>query len=409
MALSSADRLRRLPFFSEAEYLELNPDVARAGIDPSNHALRHAAIENRGLFRRERLARAWGEAIVATAGVGVPIEAEPFAVPSLPISVFVSSGSDPAEVALASSLVGDLAASGARASLKDETEDPGADHGLRIVVAPHVFVETGLGPLWNQAGFMEGSLTFNTLPIQDPAFRRALPYILQSRGVLDGSPQVAHMFRAAGMPASHVLPRSPPRTRWLQNRDLDHPLVRALPAPARGLDVDPAAWDARPLDVSFFGRNTPRRAAFLRRHAAELARSPSFVYVEQGGRDTLDESIERRAHFRIAGHVGGHARITLHLAEDEFSHLDWHRCALQAMASGSVVVSDVGPPHPDFAFGVHLFREDVRHVVDLARWLLDDPDGRRAAAEARAASFAVLEGAGGALRALATMLPSAPR
>ena len=75
------------------------------------------------------------------------------------------------------------------------------------------------------------------------------------------------------------------------------------------------------------------------------------------------------------------------------------------MASGSVVVSDVGPPHPDFAFGLHLFRDDVRHVVDLARWLLDDPDGRRAAAEARAASFAVLECAG-VLPALAALLPS---
>ena len=396
MSDATIDRLVGLPFFSEADYRDLNPDVARAGIPAAEHALRYALAEGRPMFRRERLASAWGEAITAT-GRGAP------AVPPdsvartretsdgvTAVTIRVSSRSDPAEVALAASLAEALAASAFGVTLVDETADPSGEAEFSIVVAPHVFFDEGLGRVWSGDALVERSLMFNTVPIHSLELRRALPYLLRGRGVLDASAQVAHMFGGAGMSAFHVRLASPIRERWLVDGDDDDPLVRAMPAAGRGAAFDAAAWEGRPLDLSFFCRHSTRRSAILRRHAETFAARPCFLYMAHRSPDPLEEAVAGRRSFRIAGHVSARSRITLLLAEDEFPHFDWQRCIAHAMASGSVVVSDTGCPHPDFQAGTHLFQDDLRHLADLSRWLLDEPDGRQAARDARARAFDVL-------------------
>lgn len=396
MSQTTLDRLVGLPFFSEAEYLELNPDVARAGIAAAEHALRYAQAEGRPMFRRERLARAWGEAVLAT-GRSLPafqpgrvaIASDTFdGTPA--ITIRVSSRSDPAEAALAAGLAEALAASAIEVTLVDETANPSGDAGRSIVVAPHVFFDEGLGRLWSGDALVERSLLFNTVPINSSAFKRALPHILRCRGVLDASAQVVHLFRGAGMAALHVRLASPIRERWLVESDDDDPLVRAMPAAGRGAAFDAATWEGRPLDLSFFGHHSPRRSAVLRRHAEAFAERPCFLFMAHRSPDPLEEAVAWRRSFRIAGHVSARSRITLLLAEDEFLHFDWQRCIVQAMASGSVVVSDTACPHPDYEPGTHLFQDDVRHLADLSRWLLDEPDGRKAAGDARARAFDVL-------------------
>ena len=396
MSQTTVDRLLGLLFFSEAEYLEHNPDVARAGIPAAEHALRYAPAEGRPMFRRERLARAWGEAVLATgrslAGprLGVVASARETFDGTPAITIRVSSRSDPAEAALAAGLAEALTASAIDVVLVDETADPSGDAGLSVVVAPHVFFDEGLGRLWSGDALVERSLLFNTVPIHGPAFERALPHILRCRGVLDASAQVVHLFRVAGMPALHMRLGSPIRERWLVESDDDDPLVRAMPSAARAAEFDAATWEGRPLDLSFFGHHSARRSAVLRRHAEAFAERPCFLYMAHRSPDPLEEAVGWRRSFRIAGHVSARSRITLLLAEDEFPHFDWQRCIIQAMASGSVVVSDTGCPHPDYEAGTHLFQDDVRHLADLSRWLLDEPDGQKAAGDARARAFDVL-------------------
>ena len=307
------------------------------------------------------------------------------------LSVFLHSSSDAGVRHLADRLAGDLSSAGFRSRLLNEDADPDQDHGLRIFVAPHEFFSTPFGRRWAKAEIIERSVLFNTQPVHAPEFKKALPQILAARGILDGSPQRVHLLRQSGLDAFLVRLGAPVATQWLAPADLDHPLVAALPSRTRRLDFDPSAWDERAIEVGFFDRYSKRRGDFFGRHASRLAARTTFIYMQQGGRDPLDEALERRAHFRIAGHVGGNAKITLRIVEDEFHDFDWHRCVHQTLASGSVIVSDHCPPHPLFKAGVHLFADDIRHIPDRIDWLLGDADGRRAALAMRANVFSALD------------------
>ena len=53
-------RLARLELFSEADYFQMHPDVARAGMKAWEHALQHAANEGRPTFLKGAIARAYG-------------------------------------------------------------------------------------------------------------------------------------------------------------------------------------------------------------------------------------------------------------------------------------------------------------------------------------------------------------
>ena len=412
MALSPIERLAGLPFFSDAEYLALNPDVAASAMAPRDHLWQHGFGEGRAVFRREHLARAWGKAVRATADAPSPLARrwpppDGAAMPGLAIAV--SSHGDATDVALAEALAEALAAAGLPVARIDETVDPTDAPEDLVVVGPHVFFTQGLGTRWARDGAAERCLLLNTAAMHRPDFARALPFILSARGLLDASPQVAHMFDRTGMPTLHLRLASARRRRWLADDDRDDPLLAALPAAGRALAFDPEAWDARPLDLGFFGRNTARRSRFLQRNAAAFAGRPCFVYAAQPCRDPLDEEVAWRRHPRLAGHVSGQSRLTLMVAEDEFPGFDWQRAIVGAMASGSVVVTDNAYPHPDYRAGVHLFQDDVRHLAELARWLLDEPDGRVAALAARSAAFAVLDGSAAQLAAdLTAFLASLP-
>ena len=413
MPLSPIERLVALPFFSEADYLALNPDVAGADIAPRDHLWRFGLGEGRVVFRREHLARAWGKAVRATADAPPPLPRRwppPDNAAAPRLAVAVSTRSDAADVALAATFAEALASAGFGVTILDEATDPaGAPENL-VVVAPHVFFTQGLGALWARDGVAGRYLALNTAPIHRPEFARALPFLLGARGLLEPSPQVAHVFDRTGMPTLHLRLASGRRHRWLADDDRDDPLLSALPAAGRALAFDPEAWDARPLDIGFFGRNTARRSRFFQRNAAALAGRPCFIYAAQPCRDPIDEEVAWRRHPRLAGHVCGQSRLTLMVAEDEFPGFDWQRAIAGAMASGSVVVTDNAYPHPDYRAGQHLFQDDVRHLAELARWLLDEPDGRAAALAARSAAFAVLDGSAtnlaGDLSAFLASLPA---
>ena len=412
MALSPIERFVGLPFFSEAEYRALNPDVAAADFAPRDHAWNHGLRENRVLFRREHLAAAWGRAVRVTADAPPPLARRwppPDGARVPDVAIAVSSRSAAADLVLAETLAEALVAAGLPVARVDETADPAGAAENLLVVAPHVFFTQGLGTVWAAGGAAERCLLLNTAAIHGRDFVRALPFILSARGLLEASSQVAHIFDRTGMPTLHLRLASGRRRRWLADDDRDDPLLAALPAAGRPLDFDPEAWDARPLDFGFFGRNTARRSRFFQRNAGAFAGRPCFVYAAQPCRDPLDEEVAWRRHPRLAGHVCGQSRLTLMVAEDEFPGFDWQRAIVGAMASGSVVVTDNAYPHPDYRAGVHLFQDDVRHLAELTRWLLDEPDGRAAALAARSAAFAVLDGSAASLAAdLTAFLASLP-
>ena len=285
MTRTPVERLTALTFFDVEDYLALNPDLRGGGVDPAQHAFRHGLAEGRTAFRREAIARAWGQ---ASAGPATPTPTETSSVDAAaaacpPVSILVSTGSDPSDIALAADLAESLTRSGVAAVLKDETSSPDGDHGLPVVVAPHSFFDVGLGALWARSDAVERSLVFNTAPLHHRAFERSLPWLLRSRGVLDASPQAARIFQASGWPALLMRFATPLRSRWLAPTDLGHPLVQALPGVARRLDFDPWDWETRPVDIAFFDPLSARRSAVLRRQRRGAGRTTLFRLRRAGG------------------------------------------------------------------------------------------------------------------------------
>ncbi len=386
----AAARLRRFACFSGADYLALNPDLRRLVADPARHALFRGACAGRKLFRPEQLARALGAA-APDAGTA-PDQADLAALRARAprVGVLVSSHGNVFMRDIADDLAAALAAAGIAVERHDETAARERLPPHRIIVAPHEFFLLGRGRGWIAEDIVAGSVMLNTEQAQTSWFAQALPFLLASRGVIDLSAQMCGLFAPSRVPVLHLTPAPLPALPCLDAADRRHPLFRVLPAAARG-DPDPATDFAdRALDVAFFGAATPRRSAFLARHAEVFAAHDCFLYCRPQEHGPIRGSGPDGALSRIARHVGGHARITLNLHRDAFGYFEWHRIVRLGMGMGSVVVSEPCLPHPVVRAGVHYFEAPSRQLPDLIAWLLHSADGAAAAQRVQQAAQQLL-------------------
>lgn len=387
LAEKCSPRLAAMALFSEEDYHEMHPGAANGrGVDASYHALCYGAPQGGPLFKPEQIARSLAGAS------GSPLD-EPS--PAAPIassfqdraaafraqyphaSVYVSSLGNTFMKEIAGDLALDLRRAGMDVALRDENSDIANMPPLSIVVAPHEFFTLGAGKEWMRDAVISASFVYNTEQLHTPWFAKAMPAILASRGVLDISPQAASLFQKAGVPAMHLEPGAALQTRWLEDADMDHPLVDALPTDAKGQIFDPKAWTGRPIDVSFFGSESARRESFFGRNAPTFAKLSSFIYYRRQWHGPILDYTEGRSLTRIAGHVAGHSKISLNIHRDEFPYFEWHRMVRQGMASGALVVTDPCLPHPHLRPGEHFFEEEARHIPNLLEWLIFDADGQR--------------------------------
>lgn len=383
------ERLSRLPIFTARDYLAANPDVAQAGVDAVRHALVDGAREGRKLFVDTALARAYGRP-ARSIGLDIPSRvpsewAKPTETPRC--SVFVHSRSDASYREVADGLAADLISLGFDVMVADERVDPLADHGTAIFVAPHDFFRLGLGPLWAEPSVIGKGFIVVDDPVESIEGGQTLRALLDARGVIDLSIVGAGIWREAEIPTHHLPLRVRLRSNWLDPSDLNHPLMMGAPAQAHRLDCDPLAWNDRPLDVLFFGRESPRRNAVLGRLAAALASHRCFIYAQQGVGSKIDERLHRGADWRISGHLSTQARLTLHVSEGRFPALERRRLVQQAMAGGSAVVSTARFTDAQLEPGRHYFHDDAVHIAGLIEWLIVDPDGQRAAERVRERAF----------------------
>jgi len=377
-----------MKLFSDKDYYELHPDVAAQDIDAYFHAFCYGAVEGRSLFKREQVARSLGKTSIA-AKIGVSrAEAEAtsfndrsevFRTRFPEASIYVSSLGNIFMKEIAEDLAIDLRRAGIDVSVRDEYSDSARMRPLSIVVAPHEFFTLGRGKTWMRDAVVSSSFMYNTEQLQTPWFAKSLPAILTCPGIFDISPQAARLFEDAGMPAMHLEPGAAVRTRWLEDEDFDHPLVSALPAKAKSVTFSHAAWDERPIDVSFFGSESARRESFLGRNASVFSKFSSFLYYRRQSHGPIRNHSDGSSLTRIAGHVSGHSKISLNIHRDEFSYFEWHRMVRQGMASGSLVVTDPCLPHPYLKPGQHFFQEELRHIPNLLEWLIFDASGQREA------------------------------
>ena len=366
-------RLTDLAFFSEQDYLELNPDIGMPGA--IEHALRWGAPEGRRIFSEVALVRALAEVDKESYGVPASLGLSDVATNLGLVQVIHSSTAGSRSLRMVHDLVSTFEASGIVAQVSDERARVPDVGGIPIVVGPHEFYYRGLGPLWVRDCFVGRSLVCSTASVGTSDFSRALPFLLFSAGVIDGCPQLVALLRSAGMPAMHLDPAVgavPPRLTSLGSR---HDLVRALPVGARRPISGPVQWGARPLDVQFSGRWSPRRQQHLAQMAPDLAPLDSFVHLwrDSGpGTSQWDAGLFREIH----DHVAYQSRVTLNLPSQDVPIFDWGRVVDRGCAAGAVVVSEPTLGNPTLHPGVHYLQANPRELGQMIRWLLQSPDGR---------------------------------
>jgi hypothetical protein len=222
---------------------------------------------------------------------------------------------------------------------------------------------------------------FNTEQMQTPWFGFSLPYLLMSRAVIDICSHSAEIISQTGLPAVHFTPAQQ-RFCVLSDKDRAHPLYHVLPAAARTEGNPQTPLSLRPIDIAFFGVETPRRERFFARNAGFLSAYQAFIYYRRERLGPITKGAEESLS-RLAAHVSSHSKITLNIHRDEFSYFEWHRIVRLGMRSGSVVVTDPCLPHPLLSPGVHYFEEEERYIPNLLEWLIRSEEGQKRAEEVR--------------------------
>jgi hypothetical protein len=400
-------RLRSCGLFDPGVYVELNTDLGIERHEAWQHFCDKGLSERRPFTSPEVVARLLSE-------MASPLQAERFCLTQLAeaafaagdkidiaaplrrrgtrIAVFCSSLGNFYMREIADMLAWGLQAEGIDAVQRDETADTDEPFDLRVFVAPHEFFHLGEGQEWNEAAEAAGSVLCNVEQPQTPWFCRAFPLLLKAPLVLDINLQSAAILRRAGCHVVHFAPGHLPTARYAQ----PCPDISGIPlTKGYAFARQPYDWlarnrlDERPIDLLFIGARASRRDDTLIR-LQELADRHRFWYVyrEPSAPFTGQSGAAAEAGWALAQR----AKIVLNLHRDWIGYFEWPRIVLQGFWQGACVVSDPGLSAPVFMPGLHYLEENLRHIGELIRWLLESEAGRdkldrtRMAAYERAAS-----------------------
>jgi hypothetical protein len=380
------ERLRSFAAFSAADYVAGNLDVRSADVDPYRHAICHGLSEGRKLCRGQELARLLGELDRRqrfSRASEVSPEPATLATRLGPVAVFANTRGNAFMRDIAENLVADLLDLGVAAELRDENSSIEARPRVAIYVAPHEFFTLGRGKQWVSEDILGSGFMFSTEQLQTSWFALSLPFILMSRGVIDLCYQNVQLLNETRIPALHLFPSSRLSGSVLTDADREHFLYRVLPDAAKVDGHRDVPFNDRPIDVAFFGTESPRRHKFFARQAALFADFENFIYSRPLAHGPMSAIGSEAALPRIAAHVSRHAKITLNIHRDEFGYFEWHRMVELGMARGSVVVSDPCLPQPLFRPGTHYFEETTANIPNLIEWLLRSAEGRKEAERVR--------------------------
>ena len=81
------------------------------------------------------------------------------------------------------------------------------------------------------------------------------------------------------------------------------------------------------------------------------------------------------------------AKIVLNVHRDWIGYFEWPRIVMHGFWQGACVVSDPGLSSPIFGAGVHYLEENLRHIGELMRWLLETEEGRDKLDRTRIAAY----------------------
>jgi hypothetical protein len=384
-------RLRASGLFDHEVYLSLNPDLNFNEDGAWDHYLTNGCNEDRAFTSPEGVARLLAEmapdlraeryqfkmvAEAALAGMDNRDIVEALRGRGIRVGVFCSSVGNFFMREIADLLAWGLEAEGIPAIQRDETASRDEPFDLRIFVAPHEFFWLGEGREWTSLAGAANSVLYNVEQAQTPWFGRAVPLLLKAPLVLDINFQTAEILRRAGCNAVHFMPGHLPGARYARPcLDISEIELtkgyRFAGQPYNWLDRD--RLEDRPIDLLFVGTAAPRRDMALSR-LQDLADAHRFWCIYRKPSAPFTEQSEAASECGWA--LAQRAKIVLNIHRDWLGYFEWSRIVLQGFWQGACVVSDPGLLNPMFEPGVHYFEEDLRHLGELARWLLESEEGR---------------------------------
>ena len=411
-------RLRASGLFDPTVYLALNPDLAVPPDEAWRHLCDHGLEERRPFTDSKIVARLLAE-------MDAPIRAERFCLTQIAeaafaardktdiaaplrrrgtrIAVFCSSLGNFFMREIADMLAWGLQAEGIDTVQRDETASRDEPFDLRVFVAPHEFFWLGAGREWvDIAG--AGTVLYNVEQPQTQWFCRAFPLLLQAPLILDINLQSATILRRAGCNVVHFMPGHLASVRYAQScSDISGiPLTKGYAFARQHYDWQARnEVDERPIDLLFIGARAPRREDALIRLQALADRHRFWcVYREPSAPFTEESSVAAEAGWALAQR----AKIVLNLHRDWIGYFEWPRMVLQGFWQGACVVSDPGLSAPIFTPGVHYLEENLRHIGELVRWLLEAEEGRDKLNRTRMAGYERASSVGSMHVALAPVL-----
>lgn len=401
-ATNLEDRLRASGLFDPGVYLALNPDLGIERDAAWRHFYEEGLREHRPFTSPETVARVLAE-------MALPLRAERFCLTRLAEAAFAAG--DKADIAaplrhrgtriavfcsslgnfymreIADMLAWGLQAEGIDTVQRDEAASRDEPFDLRVFVAPHEFFWLGDGKRWTDMAGAAGSVLYNVEQPQTQWFCRAFPLLLQAPLVLDINLQSAMILRRAGCNIVHFMPGHLPTARYAQPRqDISGiPLTKGY-----AFAQHPYNWRAqnrlaeRPIDLLFIGARAPRRDGPLIRLQALADRHRFWcIYREPSVPFTDGSGAAAESGWALAQR----SKIVLNLHRDWIGYFEWPRMVLQGFWQGACVVSDPGLAAAIFTSGVHYLEENLRHIGELIRWLLEAKEGREKLDRTRMAGY----------------------
>ena len=413
------ERVRDSGLFDPKVYLELHSDIPRGESEAWHHFLRHGLAERRAFTNPIVVARILAQIDDATgaerhaltrlaeaisAGADKTDHAEPLRRRGMRIGVFCSSLGNFFMREIADLLASGLRAEGLAVMQRDERASRNEAFDLRIFVAPHEFFWLGEGQAWTGLAAAAGSVLYNVEQPQTQWFCRAFPLLLEAPVVLDINLQSAMILRRAGCNVLHFMPGHLPSAHYSQPRlDISDITLAKGYAFAR----QPFDWQAsnqlkeRPIDILFTGTRAPRRDKALLRLQALMDRY-RFLCVYRSAAEPITDRSAAAAEQSWA--LAQRAKIVLNLHRDWIGYFEWPRIVMHGFWQGACVVSDPGLSSPIFESGVHYLEENLRHIGELMRWLLETDEGRDKLDRTRMAAYERARSVGAMHVALAPVL-----
>jgi hypothetical protein len=383
--------LRRLPFFDVAEYLLVNEDVARDGMDPLRHYWNWGRHEGRPIMSPAGSARIMsqyrecGDALARFPYIDQDV-ALPTSFLGQRVALLTASGGNFYMDEIAEHVQHGLHALGVPTIRGNEHTQKALSAEHVVIVAPHEFFTLADAPK-----LAERAVMMNTEQLQTVYFARALPHILASGRVIDINYQLACMFQDAGIETLYYmpgyapdLPNCPPASALP-----DHPLTEALPNAVRNYDLSRDIFAERPIDVTFMGNQSLIRNEFLARNAAFFAARQCHIVYRQRQIPMIPGTFTE-ALPRVNAALGRRSKVVLNIHRDGVGYFEWARIVLQGIWQKAVVVTNPCVPHPFFRPGEHFFEESLDRIPKLIGWIIDTPEGQALAERVRSAAFDVL-------------------